>query len=135
MAMAPAASSSTSGASASSNAKVIEHAKRPLDADEVNNIFDDTGKDDDVDDNMPKTGLPLFPSAQGIFAGGKVAEADDKGLFDDLGPTKEELAPGPAAPKALASIFGAPLAAGEKEAEEKCAGGAPAVDNDMDMFG
>merc|ERR1712060_549138 len=117
--------------SAACASKTSTKARNPKS--EADDIFaDDAKKDKDNGDAMPETGLPLFPSAQGIIPGGKIAEKDDAGLFDGLGPTKEELAPGPV--KLPAALLGGPTAKKDDE-DEAPAGGAPAVDTDMDMFG
>merc|ERR1711920_240471 len=123
MGMAMATVVPTSSGSSSTAGPSLPPAKRRSGDKAEDNIFTAAADGDDDDgDAMPETGLPIFPSAQGIIPGGKIAAGDDKGLFDDLGPTKEELAPGPAMPKdgsATVKLPGSLL-------------GGPAVDDEAD---
>merc|ERR1712194_700516 len=120
MDMAPAASGSAARASASAAATASAKPSGSDKEDDDDNIFAETADDADAGDVMPDTGLPRFPDAQGIIPGGKVAEAADQGLFDDLGPTREDLAPGPAAPKP--GLLGGVSADGAAAAEDGSAG-------------
>jgi len=96
---------------------------------------DDDNDDDDVDDRKLQTitkGKTVLPSI-----------GDAGGLFEGLGPTREELAvpEGPALPDDVQNLAGVKVgasiatAAEEEEEEEAALAKSGAVDDDMDMFG